>query len=455
MLNNEKAKESETKIIPEEINKDDLNEKNSSEIGTAIIEKVLKIPRVKVDRDKFLRGVLDDKISPTDLEKAIKEGTYNAGIPLKIIQEAAKERISLAQKASTIESSATGLPGGLAGILVGVSADIIQFYANLCKLIQELMYLYGMKDIKSWSDIKDNDKTCAQIILIFIGAATGAESAEAAIKIILKVMQNQYNKGASKLILLSKPAFYSIAKKIAKSIGMGISKKGFAKAASKAVPIIGAGVSAVINWVAFSPLAKNLDKKLSEIYDKPFDEKVFEQLKTIAKENNYFVESAESIKKYSQAYHKNKKTVKDRKNDNLSQECLEFIKELCDEAVFFKPDESVFKLVNVSKDNCFACHDDTKKSHTRGFVITADGIHSFIDPKRQYRFISFIDFAEITDFSLHKHKSPLNSHKFIEARKDNVELIPLLPYEKIPGGSKTIIPFLRAIRNACWVDLYL
>ena len=124
-------------------------------------------------------------------------------------------------------------------------------------------------------------------------------------------MQKQYTKQASKLLLIAKPTFYSIAKKIAKMIGLSISKKGFAKYAAKVVPIVGAGVSAVLNWATLVPSANKTNSLLCEIYDKPFDEKWIKQMEALEK-GYYFYESAESIKKNSIAYRKNDKTVKEK-----------------------------------------------------------------------------------------------------------------------------------------------
>ena len=67
-------------------------------------------------------------------------------------------------------------------------------------------------------------------------------------------------------ILLAKPTFYSIAKKVAKSIGLSITKKGFAKAAAKAVPVVSSAISLLLNNATFSPMAKRLNEKLIQIY---------------------------------------------------------------------------------------------------------------------------------------------------------------------------------------------
>lgn len=185
----------------------DLKGKNSDETGILIIEKVFKIPNVKVNREEFLRDILKDKVSQADLETAIKDGTSAAEIPLEVIKKAANDCILTNKAASTFESFITGVPGGVVGIGAGILADLVQFYANLINLIQKLAYLYGMKDISSYNIFDDNvDKNNAKIILIFLGAASGVESAALATKVILKGVEKQYSKQASKLILIAKPA---------------------------------------------------------------------------------------------------------------------------------------------------------------------------------------------------------------------------------------------------------
>ena len=167
-------------------------------------------------------------MSQAELESAVKDGTSAAGIPLEIIKNAANDCISTAKNNSTTESAITGIPGGVIGISAGILVDLIRFYANLINLIQKLAYLYGMKDIDSYPVFSDNkDRSSAIIILLFLGAASGVEGAAVATKAISKSMQKQYTKQASKLLLIAKPTFYSIAKKIAKMIGLSISKKGF------------------------------------------------------------------------------------------------------------------------------------------------------------------------------------------------------------------------------------
>lgn len=259
--------------------KPDVSEDKAPEgIGFYVIQKAINMKGVKVDRTEFLTKTLEGKVSPEDLKNAIENGTAEAKIPLSIIQDEAKSCINNIKGKSTCESAITGLPGGVLGICGGIIVDLIQFYANLIILIQKLVYLYGMKEISGYGEIKEKNKDAANVILIFIGAAMGTKGADNIVKIIMKMVQGTYIKQSGKFILFAKPLFYSIAKKVAKQIGLSISKKGFAKAAAKAVPLIGGGISAVLNYATFSPMANRLNRVLEKSYTGPFDENLVKQL---------------------------------------------------------------------------------------------------------------------------------------------------------------------------------
>jgi len=252
--------------IPKEI------EDNPEAKGFWLIEKALSVPMVKVNRSDYLRDTLGGKVSDRVLKKAISEGTASAGIPLEIIKKCAKNEITSTKTRSTTESAVTGLPGQVVGISLGVVGDLLQFYINFIKMIQKLCYLYGMPEIDCYDDVKNNNKLLAQYIAIYLGVSMGVEGANKVLSIMFKSIGSKYSKQAGKTFLLfSKPLFYSTAKKVAKSIGVGITKKGFAKAASKFVPVIGAGVSGALNWITFSPMASKLDKALQENYQKLLD----------------------------------------------------------------------------------------------------------------------------------------------------------------------------------------
>ena len=250
----------------------DINGKDSEGIGFWIIEKAISI----VDREAFLTEILGNKLSSEQLQDVLEKGTCFSNISVDIVNEAADICINNIKKISNGESALTGLPGGVAGITAGILLDIIQLYTNLINLIQKLIYLYGIdfifknenedEDEDEDEDIKNNKEDLSAIILCFIAIALEARGVDDIIKVISKGMEMAYIKQSKKFILLAKPTFYSMAKKIAKKIGLSITKKGFARAASKAVPIVSCAISLLLNNFTFAPMTKRLKNELEQIY---------------------------------------------------------------------------------------------------------------------------------------------------------------------------------------------
>lgn len=260
---------------------------DTTTMGFKIIKTVLSNPITIVDREKFLTEALGGEVPYYVLQKAIAYGTKAADIPLDIIQEAAKKCIWQTKAISNSESALTGLPGGVAGISAGIFADIVQFYGNLAILIQKLLYLYGVKDLR-YSKDKDD---FASTIMVYIGIACGLKGVDDIAKIILKALQTNYIKQSGKFILFAKPLLYATARKVAKVIGIKLSKKLWAKIAAKSIPLIGAGISGTLNWVTFTPAANKLLNFFNEKYNIPFDESSDELIDIIEKsQENIYIE---------------------------------------------------------------------------------------------------------------------------------------------------------------------
>ena len=64
---------------------------------------------------------------------------------------------------------------------------------------------------------------------------------------------------------LSKTGLYTIAKQIAKWLGISLTKQSFGKTISKIIPILGGILSGGITMATFMPMANKLKKYLSEL----------------------------------------------------------------------------------------------------------------------------------------------------------------------------------------------
>ncbi|MDE6077700.1 MAG: hypothetical protein K2G29_08205, partial [Muribaculaceae bacterium] len=156
-----------------------------------------------------------------------------------------------------------------------VPADIAKFFYHFLVLAQKLAYLYG------WPDLRDENNNLGDgahaVLTIFTGVAVGVNGANALVKEIAEqVAKNIGNKIARQA--LTKTAWYPIIKKIASYIGIKISKDMVGKAASKAIPLIGAIVSGSLSYATFKPMAKKLQNEL-RINSGTFNEPCIEILK--------------------------------------------------------------------------------------------------------------------------------------------------------------------------------
>lgn len=229
-----------------------------------VFEVAATSPGVRVDRARFLQKELQRKVPQSVIDDAIKNGTIAAGISRKMASKLAQNAINSKCALTTTISFTTGLPGGIAGLFGGCAIDILQYYGNFFRLAQQLMYIYGYKDIS------ELDNSQSEVMIALLGAASGIEVAQI---FVTKELPKIAEKVTARVI--SKETSKTLIKKISDKVLIAIGKKSvpiltgeeMAKLIGKGVPIIGGIVCGTINLVSFKPLAKRLDKCLIEHYD--------------------------------------------------------------------------------------------------------------------------------------------------------------------------------------------
>lgn len=317
-----------------------MNEKDNELVKEMMLEEVItnavQIPGVKVDRRKFLAEQFASK--KDNLEEILDVGPIEAGIERKEIILLAKKLIIARTSQSSIASFVTGIPGGLA-MAVTIPADILQFFGMALKLAQELSYLYGAQDL--WSDGKLEDERVRNQLILYCGVMFGVSGAVSGVR----VLSTQISKTVLKTIpqkALMKTFWYPIIKKIAKSIGINLTKKTFAQGASKAVPIIGGVISGSINFASMMPMANRLndtfDKATFNYSDEEFNQDIEillnsdenEELKEEPKEDSKFRKKVfEGINNTAEGI-SNLFSKIGKKNENDKYEDLKKLKELFD-----------------------------------------------------------------------------------------------------------------------------
>ena len=227
-----------------------------------VVKAAMKMPVVTVEREPFLRKELAPYCDKETIQAVIEHGTRGL-VDKRIIDKIATGCINYQTTVVCSTSALAGLPGGWA--LVGtIPVDVVQFYANAISLAEKMMYLYG------WPDIADENgqvtDATANIMIMWIGVMMGAQGAELGVRTLLNALGKELEKSLLKMAV-EKSWFYTMSRQICKWIGVKLTEEGFAKSASKIVPLVGAPISAGITYFTFKPMCKRLKKEMDYEWD--------------------------------------------------------------------------------------------------------------------------------------------------------------------------------------------
>lgn len=286
----------------------------------SVMDVALRMPGVKVDRNTYLEKAFSPYGDVSELENKRPLDVFD----IEIVSKTANDAIKAQTRTVTSISTLAGIPGGLA-MAATIPADLAQYYYHVLVIAQKLCYIYG------WPDLQDENGEIGEgarsILTIFVGVMLGAQAANKAVGEIAKRFAGQVARRLPQQAL-TKGFIYPIVKQVAKWIGVKMTKDIFAKSLSKAVPIIGGGVSGVITFATFKPMAKRLQK---ELYDEML-------LHKSMKDDFYFeAEDQEQETKFEQnsnlEYVKIQACINIAKIDSdFSAEEIEFLTGLIDQA---------------------------------------------------------------------------------------------------------------------------
>ena len=221
-------------------------------IGTA-----MKLPGTIIDRDEFLHKELLKLLPLGITDNAVKHNPAYAGINRRIINEIANKVIQDETKKVSSVSFLTGAAGP-----AGIFADIPQYFAFLLRVMQKLVYLYGFPALDLDNETIDEDTM--SMLMIFTGLMFGIEKAEEGLHALV---DSYTNEGASGYAAagLTRASLYPLAKETSKYLGFILSGQIMSESVSKAIPLIGGGISGGLTWFTFRRCAARLKKPLSEI----------------------------------------------------------------------------------------------------------------------------------------------------------------------------------------------
>lgn len=224
----------------------------------SVLRAVVKLPGLKVDRDKFLQKELQAKKVPqANISIALRDGIRYSNIDKNILDKIAVSVINRHTWESSMTSFVSGIPGGFA--MIGtIPADISQYYFHTIRTVQKLAYIYGWPEF----DFDEGSEDSIQYIIILLGVMSGVDFADQAIKAVSKALSQKALKRLPKMAL-TKGWLYPIVKKIATLLGFKMSKTIFADGVAKIVPVLGGIFSGGLTAITFRPACTKLQRKLS------------------------------------------------------------------------------------------------------------------------------------------------------------------------------------------------
>lgn len=226
---------------------------------TTVIAEAIKIPGIRVNREAFLREHFG-KQDLIPIEVILEKGPADAGFTQEDLLAQAKKIVWERTMFSTIASFLAGLPGGWA-MAATIPADILQFYSVALRMAQELMYLYGEKDL--WSDGVPDEEAIRNQLLLYCGVMFGVHASASAVRLMSAALAKQALKKIPQKAL-TKTFYYPLIKAIAKAFDAKMTKGIFAKGISKAIPIVGGVVSGGLTLVSMRPMGMRLVNTLDK-----------------------------------------------------------------------------------------------------------------------------------------------------------------------------------------------
>ena len=239
------------------------------------LTKAVRIPGVRIDRDRYLREALAKVKATHDvIDRALASSPAAAGVPLGVLDFLADEAISYETNKSAAMSFAAGIPGGFA-MLGTIPADITQYYVHAFRIVQKLAYLYGWSELLSAKEEAD-DETIS-IIAIFFGVMLDVEEAAMSLSSFASsTVMDTVKKQVTKQLLM-KTSWYRAVKKTLQYIGVNLTKKAFTQGFSKVLPVIGGVVSSGLTFMSLQSQSSRLKKHLRELPPPGIDAEMWKQ----------------------------------------------------------------------------------------------------------------------------------------------------------------------------------
>lgn len=163
-----------------------MNNDETNNSFNSLLNSVIKLPGIKVNRHELLISEYSKCINTNDIPILLNQGPIAAGLTKDKVDKVAKKLIDKRVLFSSGASFLAGLPGGIA-MSATIPADIMQFFGIAIRLSQELAYIYGFDDI--WED--NDDESIKNQLTLYLGSMFGVTGASEAIRVVSSRLSTQ------------------------------------------------------------------------------------------------------------------------------------------------------------------------------------------------------------------------------------------------------------------------
>lgn len=214
---------------------------------------VISMPRVKLNREKFLTRMLKPYCDDKHLSIALK------GMPVNVVSMQTVDKLASACiKRHVMEVTSLSAITGFGGFTT-IPTDVVQYFWHLFVLSQKLAYLYGFPDL--CDEEGEMSMEAQNLLTLFVGIMLGATMAGKGVQYVIEQIAKQTTRRLPE-VAMAKTLYLTIVRQVEKRIAEKLSKSAFSKGLEKSLPLIGCLLSGVITFTTFRPGASRLRKEL-------------------------------------------------------------------------------------------------------------------------------------------------------------------------------------------------
>ncbi len=227
----------------------------------------LRIPFVKVDKEKYLRGKFEKQLTEEQLRMVLEQRPLFV-LPMDEVKSTAKKEICRHALWVMLLSIVAAIPQSGWLMWLGIAFDFIQFQLFVFVVLQKLLYLYGCKSLSTREEGLDSSADWILLLIstVMIGKHQLVRMAKSATGMAVKQVIQRFA-----VRMLTKLMVFNVLRQGAKWFGIVLTKEMVINSMDLIVPALCAIISGLISLWLFLPMTKRLQNHLTQLAEEGKD----------------------------------------------------------------------------------------------------------------------------------------------------------------------------------------